>query len=205
MSNPVDLQASADARADAAAIARVLAGDAQAFAELVHRYQGLLYRHAVGMVLDHDEAADMVQDAFVRAYRALPDCRDATRFRAWIFQTLRNRCRDHLKDVRRRNVRLEDAAEPMTDPADGPGTGVEHARLRGDIERAVRALPELLREAFVLHHIKGMPYEAMATLLGASVSALKMRVARAREQLSTALRETHVTSDAAIRLSIRRG
>src|SRR5437867_7819907 len=71
---------------DARVIERVLAGEIQQFAELVSRHQAALYRHAVAMVLDHDAAADMVQDAFVRAYTNLRQCRDRDRFRAWLFQ-----------------------------------------------------------------------------------------------------------------------
>lgn len=204
MPTPVDLQPSTEARADAAAIECVLNGDTQQFAQLVNRYQTALYRHAVSMVLDHDVAADMAQDAFVRAYTHLRDCRDRTRFRAWLFQTLRNRCLDYLKEARRRNVRLDDAG-PIVDPADGPGVMVERERLRADIEQALAQLPDILQEAFVMHYVEDMSYETMAELLGASVSALKMRVSRAREQLGSALREIDVTQQPPARLSIRRG
>jgi RNA polymerase sigma-70 factor (ECF subfamily) len=109
-----------DGGADADVIARVLGGDVQAYATLVTRYQRALYRHAVAMVLDHDAASDMVQEAFVRAYTSLRECRDRTRFRAWLFQTLRHRCLDYLKEPRRRHVAL-DAAENVCDQGDGAG------------------------------------------------------------------------------------
>src|SRR5262245_57146884 len=171
---------------DASVIERVLAGDIQQFAELVHRYQAALYRHAVAMVLDHDAAADMVQDAFVRAYTNLSDCRDHLRFRAWLFQTLRNRCLDYLKEARRRNIRLDDAG-PILDTAEGPSEIAARTRLRGQIKAALAELPQAQREAFVMHYVEGMPYEKMAELLGVTVSALKMRVRRAREALCEAL------------------
>lgn len=177
---------------DATVIARVLDGEKQQFAQLVERYQAALYRHAVSVVLDHDVAADMVQDAFVRAYTNLGTCRDHTRFRAWLFQTLRNRCLDHLKDARRKNVPLDDAG-PIADTAEGPDARVERARLRAEIEQALAQLPVAQREAFVMHYVEGVPYETMAELLDASVSALKMRVLRAREALSAALRHSEVT------------
>src|SRR5678815_1966656 len=120
---------------DAAVIARVLRGDKQAFAVLVARYQTGLYRHAVSMVLDHDVASDMVQETLVRAYTRLSTCRDHDRFRAWIFQMLRNRCLDHLKDVRRRNVSLDRALD-IPDRAEEPVQQMERARLRGEIARA---------------------------------------------------------------------
>jgi RNA polymerase sigma-70 factor (ECF subfamily) len=71
-----------DAPEDADVIARVLRGEKEQFEHLVRRYQQTLYRHAVMIVLDHDVAADMVQDAFVRAYVNLRDCREPARFRA---------------------------------------------------------------------------------------------------------------------------
>jgi RNA polymerase sigma-70 factor (ECF subfamily) len=201
---PLPAQAPVDEPDDAEVIERVLAGDRQQFAQLVERYQRALYRHAVGMVLDHDVAADMVQDSFIRAYTQLASCRDPSRFRAWIFQTLRNRCLDYLKEARRRNVPLEDA-DPLPDPADDPAAAVERARLRSDLEQALAALQPAQREAFVMHYVEGVPYEAMAELLDASVSALKMRVLRAREALGTALARRDVTDSPPARLLIRRG
>lgn len=183
-----------DAPDDADVIARVLNGEKQQFEHLVGRYQQALYRHAVSIVLDHDAAADMVQDAFVRAYLNLRECRDHSRFRAWLFRTLRNRCLDYLKDASRRNVRLDDVVEPPVDEAEGPGVLAERNELRTGITRALAQLPPALREAFVMHYVDGMSYETMAELLDASVSALKMRALRAREALSSALREADVTA-----------
>jgi RNA polymerase sigma-70 factor (ECF subfamily) len=184
-----------DGPADEDVIVAVLDGDKQAFARLVSRYQRSLYRHAVSMVLDHDVAADMVQDAFVRAYTRLRDCREPSRFRAWIFQTLRHRCLDHLKEAQRRNVPLE-AAATLPDSADGPAALAERRRARADIVRALAQLPTEQREAFVMHYVDGMPYDAMADLLGTSTSAVKMRALRARERLSALLRGEDVTRDA---------
>lgn len=189
---------------DAAVIARVLAGDRQLFALLVERYQNALYRFAVSIVLDHDVAADMVQDAFVRAYVGLASCRDRTCFGAWIFRTLRNRCLDHVKDVRRRTVRLDEALA-VPDAADGPGALAERVRLREHIGQALAALPYAQREAFVMHCVEELPYDEMAGMLGVSVSALKMRVLRARETLGSALRCAKVTDPVPARLSITRG
>lgn len=203
MHTPDDRARSEAAADDARVIARVLDGDRQQFAVLVARYQGPLYRHAVSMVLDHDVAADMVQDAFVRAYTNLRTCRDHTRFRAWLFQTLRNRCLDYLKEARRRNVPLDDAGE-IVDTAAGPDVRVERTRLRDEIRQALATLPDAQREALLMHYVEGIPYETMAELLEASVSALKMRVLRAREALVAALRRNEVTQAIPARLSISR-
>jgi RNA polymerase sigma-70 factor (ECF subfamily) len=188
---------------DAAVIARVLRGDKQQFALLVARYQSGLYRHAVSMVLDHDVASDMVQETLVRAYARLSTCRDHDRFRAWLFQMLRNRCLDHLKDVRRRNVSLERALD-VPDPAEEPVAQMERTRLRGEIVRALEQLPDAQREAFLMHYVEELPYETMAELLGASVSALKMRVLRARDTLGAILRNKDVTVPSPVRLLFRR-
>ena len=179
---------------DADVVGRVLGGEIDQYARIVERYQRALYRYAVSMVLDHDAATDMVQDAFIRAYTNLKECRDPGRFRAWLFQTLRNRCFDYLKEPRRRHVRLDDA-EPLLDTADGPGTLAERTELRIDITRALARLPPEQREAFVMHYVDGITYEAMAELLDASVSALKMRALRARQSLSSALYGRDVTNE----------
>jgi RNA polymerase sigma-70 factor (ECF subfamily) len=183
-----------DGPSDEDVIARVLDGQKQEFEHLVGRYQRALYRHAVALVLDHDVAADMVQDAFVRAYVGLRECRDRSRFKPWLFRTLRNRCLDYLKEASRRNIRLDDIEDPL-DSAEGPAEAAERSEIRGGIQRALGELPAALREAFVMHYVDGVPYETMAELLDASVSALKMRALRAREALGTALRDGNVTSE----------
>jgi RNA polymerase sigma-70 factor (ECF subfamily) len=189
---------------DADVIARVLDGQTDQFAQLVGRYQVALYRYAVSMVGDHDVAADMVQDSFVRAYTNLHSCRDRAHFKVWLFRTLRNRCFDHLKDPRRRNAPLDEAG-PVADPAEGPDDRVDRARLRIDLRQALDSLPEAQREAFLMHYVEELPYETMAETLEASVSALKMRVLRAREALAAALRNREVTQLSPTRLSVRRG
>lgn len=188
---------------DAAVVERVLAGEIDQYELLVARYQSAMYRHAVAMVLDHDAAADIVQDAFVRAYTSLRHCRHPERFGAWLFQTLRNRCLDYLKDVRRKNVRLDPEA-PVPDTADGPGEIAEQKQLRSRLKAALAELPEAQREAFMMHYVEEIPYETMSELLDVRVSALKMRVMRAREALRTVL-GTEVTQTPAVRLSTRRG
>jgi len=191
---PLDRRLS-DAPSDVDAIARVLEGEKQQFEHLVSRHQRAVYRHAVSIVLDHDVAADMVQDAFVRAYLNLRECRDPSRFRAWLFQTVRNRCFDYLKEASRRNVRLDDVESSLLDEADGPAALAERSEMRTGIKRALAQLPPVLREAFVMHYVDEMPYETMASLLDASVSALKMRAQRARQAMSKALGGNNVTDE----------
>jgi RNA polymerase sigma-70 factor (ECF subfamily) len=172
--------------ADAEAVAAVLRGDVERFAVLVGRHQERLYRHALGMVLSPDAAADLVQDALVKAYTSLSRCSDPARFGAWVFRILQNRCRDHLKNRRQHTVVLH-AEMAFAADGDGPESACERAELGGAVERALATLPEAQREAFLLKHVEGLSYEEMAGMLEASVSALKMRVLRAREVLQAAL------------------
>lgn len=174
---------------DAEIVARVLRGDQELFAHLVERYQAVLYRHALGMVASPDAAADLVQDSFVKGYTSLDRCQDPARFGAWVFRILRNRALDYLKDRRRKNVPLDEGTAQLPG-RDDPGTDLERAEMGRAVTEALGALPPAQREAFLLKHVDGRSYEEMAEMLGGSVSALKMRVMRAREALQAVLSPT---------------
>jgi RNA polymerase sigma-70 factor (ECF subfamily) len=198
---PLDVERHESAEdSDAWLVQRSLSGDTEAFGQIVSRYQGALYRHAVAMVVDYDEAADLVQDSFVRAYGSLEQCREPQRLRAWLFQIVRNRCLDFLKDIRRRTVPLD--GESLVDSREGPAAAIERASLRADISRALARLPDAQREAFVMHYVQGLSYDVMSDLLDASVSALKMRTMRAREALAAELDARHVTHAPVVRLGV---
>ncbi|HEX5724203.1 MAG TPA: sigma-70 family RNA polymerase sigma factor [Longimicrobiaceae bacterium] len=177
-----------DGPSDAELIERILRGERERYAVLVARYQEALFRHALGMVGDPDAAADLVQDSFVKAYTRLATCQDPARFPAWLFRILRNRCKDWLKNRRQRNVPLHDdtAAAPARDD---PGVELERTELGGVVAAALARLPGAQREAFLLKHVEGLSYEEMAERLETGVSALKMRVMRARETLQALLRD----------------
>lgn len=170
---------------DSVLVARVLLGDRAAFELLVRRHQASLYRHARAMGLDADMAAEMVQGALVKAYESLGSCRDRDRFGVWAARILRNRCLDFLKSSARRWVPL-----PATLPASGGNPELEEERraLRRRLNEALEALPADQREAFLMKHGEGRSYDEMAELTGTSVSAMKMRVHRAREALRSHLR-----------------
>lgn len=166
-------------------VAKVLAGEREFFAHLVLRHQEALFRHALGMLGSEDVAADLTQECFIRAYTRLPSCQDPARFGAWAFRILRNRCLDYLKDRRRRTVPIDESTAGTT--GDDPQLGLEREELRKRVYRALEDLPEAQREAFLLKHVEELSYEEMTERLGASVSALKMRVKRAREALQVRL------------------
>ncbi|HEV2150482.1 MAG TPA: RNA polymerase sigma factor [Longimicrobiaceae bacterium] len=175
-----------EAESDAHVVVRVLSGETGCYAVLVERYQAVLHRYARGMLRDADLASDVVQDSFVKAYTHLESCRDPSRFGAWLYRIVVNRCRDQLKRRRRTVVPLEEHTAAAPD-SDGPALRTDRAELREALEGALAALPEHQREAFLLRHVDGRSYDEMAPMLNASVSALKMRVLRARSALQATL------------------
>lgn len=166
---------------EAELVARIRAGNPDAYAVLVERYQQQLYRYARGMGLDPDTASDMVQESFIRAYGNLSRFREDSRFSTWIHRILRNRCLDHLKSPRRNTIPL-DATLPGASEED-PGADLERASLREALNDALSRLSDAHREAFLLKDFEGRSYRAMSEITGASISAMKMRVHRAREEL----------------------
>ena len=172
---------------DGALVARILAGDSVRYAVLVRRHQDRLFRHARGMTGDADTAADLVQDAFVKAYRHLDRCQDPERFGAWLFRILANRCKDHLRSPHQRAEALVHETASVSDYSD-PDRTMLRTEIRGAVDAALAALPAAQREAFLLKHLEGYSYDEMAALLKVSVPALKMRVLRAREALQERLR-----------------
>jgi RNA polymerase sigma-70 factor (ECF subfamily) len=156
--------------------------DHDAFAVLVRRYQNALYRYGRGLGLDHDTALDLVQETFIKAFARCGQCRERDKFQAWLFRVFRNTMLDWAKNVRRTEVSILD----VDDPADDQDFAERHA-LREAIGDALAALQPILREAFLLRHDLGHSYEEIAEIAGVTLSAAKMRVARAREALREAL------------------
>lgn len=171
---------------DAEAVDAVLRGRTDEYAVLVRRYQDVLYAHAMRMVGGGDDAADLVQRALVKGFERLDRCREPDRVGGWLFRILANECRDHLKSRRRREVSV-DGLPSVADPGARPEIDAGRAEFRERVAAAMDRLDPEQREAFVLKHVDGRPYDEMAALLGVSVPALKMRVHRAREGLQTLL------------------
>lgn len=152
------------------------------FAALVRRHQNPLYRYGRGLGLDHDTALDLVQEAFVKAYARLDQCREPEKVQSWLFRIFRNSMLDWAKNVRRTEVPMLEVEEPA-----GEDDFAERHALREALGAALASLPPILREAFLLRHELGHSYEEIADVAGISLSAAKMRVTRAREALREAL------------------
>jgi len=172
---------------DAAIVARVLAGDGQAYSTLVARYRAQFGRYAVRMLGTREDAEEALQDAFVRAYRSLAKCDDPERFGSWLFRILANRCRTvGTRRGRREKTFVRDEIALLDASEEHPA---ERTAWREEIERALMLLDDDQREAFLLKHVEELGYDEMAVLTGVGVSALKMRVKRACERLRGLLQE----------------
>lgn len=174
---------------DAAVVARVLAGDTQAYAIIVARYRAHYGRYAVRMLGSREDAEEALQDAFVRAYRSLARCDDPERFAPWFFRILANRCRTAgTRRGRRERTFVHDELALLGASEEHPA---ERAAWREELDRALMRLEDDQREAFLLKHVEELGYDDMAVLTGVGVSALKMRVKRACERLRVLLHEVH--------------
>jgi RNA polymerase sigma factor (sigma-70 family) len=150
-----------------------------------------MFRYSRGIGLDYDTAQDVIQESFVTAYARLGECRDPTRFRQWLMRIVRNRCLDHHRDIRRNTAPLEvlDGGAPASAGTVPVGSNAVAAQreLRLELVRAFDRISPILRDAFLLKFQGGYTYDEMADLAGASASAMKMRVRRARQELKAQL------------------
>jgi RNA polymerase sigma-70 factor (ECF subfamily) len=175
---------------DGALVRRVLDGDVDAYAVLVTRYRARFGRYALHMLGNREDAEDALQDAFVRAWRALGRCRDPERFDAWLFRILANRCR--TRGARRRRYELtfaQDEHALLSAQYDAPAVPVGEQGWSQAVDRALAALEPDQREAFLLKYVDELSYEEISGLTGVGISALKMRVKRAADRLRDLLQE----------------
>jgi RNA polymerase sigma-70 factor (ECF subfamily) len=171
---------------DADLVRRARDGDPAAFEALVDRHYPDCLRYAFRMLGDRADAEEAVQDAFVRAHRSLGRYREQDRFRVWLLRILANRCRTRAAATRRRLRLLDAFAASMDGKAVAPQANGGFGRA---VQRALAALPPEQREAFLLKHVEELSYEEIARITGAGLSALRMRVKRARERLAALLEE----------------
>jgi len=175
--------------ADARVVRAVLAGDREAFGALIARYRAEFGRLATALTGDPDDGADALQEAFVRAFESLAQCRNPAGFRSWFYRILSNACVDARRRTPKGRMRI-DAVTPLASSRRADAT-VEQAELAAALHAALARLTPEQREAFVLREVDGRSYAEMAELAGVGVDALKMRVYRARDVLRGLLEEYH--------------
>jgi len=180
-----------DDESDAEIVGRVCSGQTAAYAVLVRRYQRMIYAIAVRMVGDHDEADDIAQETFVRAYRSLEAFDRSRTFSTWLCRIAMNLAIDASERRRRHAAEsLEARAEAGVEPA---AEGETSAQAEADdlhvaLRRALDDLPEGMRAAFVLRAFGELSYDEIAETLAVPRGTVMSRLNRARERLQAALR-----------------
>jgi RNA polymerase sigma-70 factor, ECF subfamily len=160
-------------------------GDQRAFEQLVKTTYAEAYTLAYRLVGSEEDARDVVQESYLRAYRGLKRFRGDAQFTTWLYRITANCANTHLsRRMKHRHDELhDDAPIPDLDPSGDPSARAESGALRDRLNVAIRALPPRLRTVVVLRDVYDMTHEAIAAELGISESAAKVRLHRARRRL----------------------
>jgi len=172
-------------------IQRILNGERESYALLVDAYQSAIFNLAYRMTGNRQDADDLAQETFIRAYRNLRHFDPEKRFFTWLYTIGLNLIRNHLKKRGRAVVReTAERRDSEAEIRDESCTEQELIRSqeRHSLEEALHKLPVNLREAVVLRFYQDLSFEEIATITGASVSAAKMRVYRGVERLKESIK-----------------
>ena len=178
-----------------ALVLRARSGDRAAFGELVNRHMQRAYYIALGLTGSHDDALDLSQEAFARAFRARASLDPDRPFYAWLYQIVRRLCFNFLRDRSTRRRRLDEATPWLAQEAGArasqsdPARNAERAELRARVQAAIEELPEREREVLVLKEFEGLRYREIAELLGIPIGTVMSRLYYARRRLAEHLGE----------------
>lgn len=159
-------------------------GDLDAFGELLRRHEGPTYRLALRMLGSPSEAEDAAQDAFLKAWRALPRFQGTSSFSTWLYRITTNRCLDILA-ARRPTDPLDDTR--VGDHRDDPAARVQQQEQMSALTASIGRLPAEQRAALVLREFEGLSYDEVAEVLQITLPAVKGRIHRARAQIASDL------------------
>jgi RNA polymerase sigma-70 factor (ECF subfamily) len=163
-------------------VARTIGGDADSFNELIHRWERPIYALAYRQIGREEEARDVCQETFLRAYRALNGFRGQAKFSSWLYRIALNLCRDWMRRERRTPVVQAPEGLDLMDLAASrePSESIEDRVGRHDltraVERAMALLPAEQRTAIVLKEYQGLTFQEIADLLGCPLSTVKTRL-----------------------------
>jgi RNA polymerase sigma-70 factor, ECF subfamily len=171
-------------------VGRARRGDREAFTQLIVQYQVPLYNMALRMVGGPDDAADVAQEAFLRAWEKIRTLRDAP-FKSWLFQIAANLCYDHFRRGRRYGTMPEDDQSGKVIglglPAPDPQERAEANERNRLVRESIAQLEHDMRIAIILRDINGMRYDEIATVLRVPLGTVKSRIARARAHVQERL------------------
>lgn len=172
-----------------ALIQRAQKGDQDAFAALLNEHQGYVYNLAVRVVKDENEALDLTQETFVRAWRALPNFRGQSQFRTWLYRITTNLCYNRLPDLRRSLSDLGDDVMgdiPETN-LENPSQKFESKEIKFHLYKAIDDLDANYKLLITLRYQNELSYEEIASTLNLPLGTVKTGLFRAKEKLRLAL------------------
>ena len=144
-----------------------------AFAELIRGYQELLYWHIRRMVGNHDDADDVLQSTFIKAWRSIGQFRGDSMLKTWLYRIATNECLTHLERVKRRAFTDVDTLGNSLSHSHGGGAEPDGDEIQARLDAAVATLPDKQRQVFVMKYFDELTYEEMAATLGGTVGSLK--------------------------------
>lgn len=182
---------------ESAIIAKVLSGDADAFEPLVTANQNFVYNIALKMLSNPEDAFDVSQEAFLKAYRSLKDFKGDSSFSSWLYRITANMCLDFMRKNKKRRaasiVYLDDDSElkelELPDTRYDPENELERKELQGAINDALTLLPDDQRSILLLRELSGMSYAEISDALKLEPGTVKSRLFRARARLAKILKE----------------
>ncbi|MEJ0084367.1 MAG: RNA polymerase sigma factor RpoE [Pseudomonadota bacterium] len=187
-----------DSESDLVLVRRVQRGDKSAFDLLVRKYQHKVVKLVLRYVRNPAEAEDIAQEAFIKAYRALPQFRGDSAFYTWMYRIAINTAKNSLASRDRSPIRYDlDLTDPeeshsvqtrLQDPDTPEGMALTE-EIRLIVNSAIDALPEELKTAIVLRELDGLSYEEIAAAMECPVGTVRSRIFRAREAIDKRLRE----------------
>jgi RNA polymerase sigma-70 factor (ECF subfamily) len=181
-------------QSDADLVKQTLCGNTAAYNGLVQRYQRQVYNLAYRMLGNAEDAGDMVQETFLRAFGALHSFRQDASFLTWLYKIASNLCIDQLRSRKAKgalslNVELEEGREPAADSREsGPEENAVREAVQDVVQRAVLTLPEKYRVVVVMRHLQGLSVDEIARTLELPTGTVKTHLFRAREMLRERLR-----------------
>jgi RNA polymerase sigma-70 factor (ECF subfamily) len=182
---------------DIAVVQSIRAGNTEAYSELIGRYQDKIFSLVAGLVRDHEDALDLTQEIFVKAYRGLDKFRAQSGFYTWLYRIAVRHCIDYTRRRKRTHETVPLDGDTLTDlgfePADpslygNPERMVVNQHLKKAIREAISSVPEPFRTAVVLHDVEGLSQEEIAHIMSCPLGTAKSRIQRGRTQLRERLR-----------------